>query len=204
MSAEDSNASKLIELIKRRAPECLDLLTAENDQQFDAALDVLLEKAVAHLESNKANFATLGEEALTGVLRGALSMPGLNVTQETHSNGHVDLTVEMAHCSPALRRLGEAKIYNGSAYHYAGLEQLLGRYSTGRDCRGLLIVYFRKQKVEQLVKKLRKKMDTDLPCKQIGATTDHPIKWSFLSNHGHSSGGSVCVRHVGCNLYVET
>lgn len=199
----NSSADELIELIKRKAPEYLDLLTAETDSQFEAAFDVLLEKAVRHLEANKTQYAMLDEDGLSSVLAGSLAMPGLTVTRETHSNGHVDLTIHADHCRPARTKLGEAKIYDGPAYHFGGLEQLLGRYTTGREGRGLLIEYYRKSDIAVLVKKLRDKMDQDRPCNQQGSTGDHLLKWSFVSAHGHSSGETVSVGHVGCNLWVD-
>jgi hypothetical protein len=203
MTYAPGSAYDLVEMIKRKAPEYLDLLTAQTDDEFEAAFDALLQKAVAHLEQNKANFRDLDEVGLSGVLAAALSTPGLSVSQETHSNGHVDLTIEADHCTPCRRKLGEAKIYDGAVYHMKGLAQLLGRYMTGREGRGLLIVYFRKRNIAGLVKGLRSAMDSALPLEQKGKTVDHSLKWSFLSTHGHSSGDEVQVGHIGCNLYIE-
>jgi hypothetical protein len=203
MTNGPGSAHELIEMIKRKAPEYLDLLTAETDQDFERAFDALLEKAVVHLEKNRANFSELDEVGLSGVLAAGLSTPGLSVSQEMHSNGHVDLTIEADHCRPARTKLGEAKIYDGPAYHVRGLEQLLGRYTTGREGRGLLIAYFRKKNIAGLVDNLRSRMDKDLPCEQKGKTTNHSLRWSFLSTHGHSCGEEVQVGHVGCNLYTE-
>ena len=196
-------ALDLIELIQRKAPEYLDLLTSESEDAFDEAFDALLEKAVIHLESNKRNYANLDEVALSSILAAHMTIPGLTVSQEKHSNGHVDLIFEADHCTPARRKLGEAKIYGGPVYHLKGLSQLLDRYTTGREGRGLLIVYFKKQSVSQLVQKLREHMDQNLPLDQQGATAGHTLKWSFLSVHAHSCGENLQVGHVGCNLYVE-
>lgn len=203
MSVGKGTVGDYVDLLRRKAPEYVDLLSAENEEQFENAFDALLEKAIAGLERNKSNFKTLNEESLSAVLELALNMPGLTVTRETHSNGHVDLTIEAEHCFPARRKLGEAKIYDGPAYHVKGLEQLLGRYTTGREGRGLLIVYFRRAGIGDLVRKLREKLDADRPVQQRGPTEDHVMKWSFLSVHGHSCGDNVQVGHVGCNLYVE-
>jgi hypothetical protein len=203
MSSEGDSAFALIELIKQKAPEFLNLMTAQSEAEFEKAFEPLLEKAVSRLEQNKKNYATLDEVALSGILAAALSIPGLSVTQEAHSNGHVDLTIEADHCMPARRKLAEAKIYDGAAYHVKGLEQLLNRYSTGREGRGLLIVYFRKQNIAGLIKGLREKMDVDHPCQQQGQTADHPLKWSFVTSHAHSCGENLEVSHVGCNLYTE-
>jgi hypothetical protein len=203
MSGRACNAFDLIEMMRQKAPEYLDLLTATTEAEFEKAFDSILQVAVMHLEANKNNFSKLDEEGLSAVLVANLSIPGLSVSQETHSNGHVDLTIEADHCMPARKKLGEAKIYDGPAYHIKGLEQLLGRYSTGREGRGLLIVYYRKANIAGLVMNLRNKMDEDLPLNQQYPTMDHKLKWSFLSTHAHTCGDNFEVGHVGCNLHIE-
>lgn len=203
MSTQEDTLLTLLEECKRKAPEYYDLLSSRNDLEFEKAFDAHLEQAVSQLESNKKDFIELGENGLSGALTMALSIPGLSATRETNSNGHVDITVVADHCTPVRKKLGEAKIYDGPEYHFKGLQQLLGRYTTGREGRGMLIVYFRKQNIAGLVKKLREKMDIDLPSSQQGATTDHTIKWSFLSEHAHACGETLEVGHVGCNLYIE-
>jgi hypothetical protein len=107
----------LIERIKRKAPAYLDLLTAETDDQFEAAFAVVLENGIRRLERNKVNLQMINEVGLSCVLAGFLEIPGLTVTQESHSNGHVDLTIEADHCLPARVKLAEAKIYDGPVYH---------------------------------------------------------------------------------------
>lgn len=203
MSDQTDSALNFIEQIRQKAPEFLNLITAENNIDFEQAFDALLEKAVIGLETNKRNFASLDEDGLSGVLALALSVPGLSVTREAHSNGHVDLTIETNHCTPARRKLGEAKIYNGPAYHISGLQQLLDRYTTGRESRGLLIEYFRQRNIAGLVEKIRQEMDKNHPCQQHGDTSNHVLRWSFLSKHDHSCGETLEVGHIGCNLYIE-
>lgn len=202
MRSGNSSAFELVERIKRKAPEYLDLLTAETDAEFEAAFDIIVEKAVAHLEKNKKNFIELNEVGLSGVFAAAISIPGLTVMQESHSNGHVDISIEADHCVPMRRKLGEAKIYDGPEYHVQGLEQLLSRYTTGREGRGLLIIYVRKENIAGLVEKVRKKMDDDLPLKQKGKTVGHTLRWSFISTHAHSCGEDLQVGHIGCNLHI--
>ena len=203
MITQDNSLLALLELNKRKAPEYYDLITATTDPEFEKAFDAFLDRAVSHLESNKKDFQSLDENGLSAVLTMGLLVTGLSVTRETNSNGHVDITVVDDHCVPIRKKLGEAKIYDGPEYHIKGLQQLLGRYTTGKEGRGMLIVYFRKKNIAGLVKKLREKMDTDLPLLQQGPTSDHLIKWSFLSQHAHSSGENLVVGHIGCNLYIE-
>jgi hypothetical protein len=200
MTGREDSAAAYIERLRRRAPELIDIITAESDAQFENAFDAILEKAVADLESNKRRFESLDEEGLSSALAMRLRMPGLTVQTEGHSNGHVDLIIEVEHCFPQRRALAEAKIYDGPEKHIKGLEQLLTRYTTGREGRGLLVVYFRKNNIAGLVKKIRERMDTELPLKQVGATADHRVKWWFLSTHGHVCGENLKVAHIGCNL----
>src|SRR4051812_23118009 len=113
MKDSKSTAAALIDQIRRKAPEYLDLLTARTDVEFEGAFDALMQGAVSRLEQNSRNYQHLDEVGLSAVLGGNLSVPGLSVTLESHSNGHVDLTIEADHCVPARRKLAEAKIYDG-------------------------------------------------------------------------------------------
>lgn len=202
MTDSSSTALAFVEMLKKKAPEYLDLMAAESDEAFEDAFDALLEKAIHSLEKNSKNYLSLDEEGLTATLALALQIPGLEVSQESHSNGHVDVTFAVRYCHPIRIKLGEAKIYNGPEYHFKGLNQLLGRYTTGRECPGIMISYVRKMDIDGLMKKLRDRMDKELPEQQQGPTLDHSSDWRFLSRHAHSCGKTLDVGHVGCNLYV--
>ena len=202
MTLAKDSAAEMFERIKRKAPEYIDLLTAETDADFESAFTVLLERAVIHLEKNKENFAALDEEGLSGVLSASLSIPGFTVTQEPHSNGHVDLTIVADHCSPVRTKLGEAKIYRGPSYHIKGIGQLIEEYTTAREKDGLLINYVRLNNIADITAKLKLKFDAKLPVDQTGPCTPHKLKWSFVTEHMHSSGEKVTLSHIGCNLYV--
>jgi hypothetical protein len=201
--ADKDTLAYYAQLIQRKAPEYFDLFTAGTEREFEDAFTALLQEAVAHLERNSVNFKSLGEVPLTAVIVAFLNVPGLKVTQEAHSNGHVDITIFADHCVPARRKLGEAKIYSSPSYHEKGIKQLVGRYSTGREIRGLLLNYVRKADIAEVITNLRDSLDKKLPEKQKGATQDHKLKWSFSSVHEHSSGEDLAVDHVGCNLYVK-
>ena len=205
MTSDTDSYFAFVERIIRRNPANVDLQTAETEDQFEAALEVVLESAIRHLERNKVNFQTLNEAGLSAVLAAFVSIPGiLTVTNEAHSNGHVDLTIEADNCFPPRVKLGEAKIYDGPAYHVKGLDQLLRRYTTGREGRGLLISYVRQRDISGITSKLRLHMDELLPLSQKGPCRDTTIRWAFLTVHLHSCGDDLEVGHIGCNLYVET
>lgn len=195
-----TDVAELFEKLRRKSPAYLDLITAETDEQFEAAFTTLLESAVSQLERNVKNFHCLDEVGLTGVLAAALTMPGLTVTTEANSNGHVDLTIDADHCTPARRKLGEAKIYRGSSYHIGGIRQLVGRYTTGRELSGLIIFYVRRKNIRGISERLRVELNKTLPERQIGACKSHRLKWSFVTSHIHDSGERIRVDHIGCNL----
>jgi len=200
MSALDSTALQLGELILRKAPEYLDLLS-EDDAVFEKAFDAYLGRAVQGLETNRKNFSPLKEDGLTAALALALAIPCIEVSQQLHSNGHVDITIKIHDRHFTRTKLGEAKVYDGPDWHFQGVKQLLG-YSTGRECRGLVIAYVKKPNIEGLMQKVREAMDKELPENQQGPTMDHSLKWGFLSKHTHSSGALVEVGHVGCNMHI--
>jgi hypothetical protein len=201
MSQAESTLVELMERLKRRAPQFLDLATAETAEQFEKAFVPLLEKAVRHLEENKRNYESLGEVGLTAAFAGSLQADCLLVKQELNSNGHVDITIEAKYSSPQIRKLGEAKIYDGPGYHFQGLSQLVGRYQTGRDT-GLMLSYVRKRGIKRIVEDLRAKLDQDKPERQHDKCIDHMLPWTFVSLHEHSSGEQLAVCHVSVNLYI--
>jgi hypothetical protein len=197
----ESHGDRFYRMICRKAPSYVRLIEAQSDDEFDNAFDELLARVIARMEENKSWLSKLDEECITEHLAMGLMIPGLTVNRERHSNGHVDVTIEADHSTPIRKKLGEAKIYNGYAYHVGGLEQLLTRYSTGRECRGLLIVYFKKENLLGLVEKLRHEMDERLPCAQQGKSSDYAERWWFLTSHAHDTGQRLPVAHVICNLY---
>lgn len=201
---DDGSVLTLIDwIVQKLGRKYLDMATAPAEHDFDAELVSLFDKTITQLEANKSNFATLDEVALSGAVAMGLTVPGLVVTQEGHTNGHVDLTISTNYCVPTRRRLAEAKIYDGPTYHLKGLEQLFSRYMTGREGSGILIVYFRKKNVAGLVAKTRRYMDDQRPLRQRGMTTDHKLRWCFCSVHAHGSGEAIGVSHIACNLYIE-
>jgi hypothetical protein len=202
VASASSSLADVCERLKRVAPEVLDLATARTETEFSAAFDLLLERAVRHLEANAENFETLGEVGLSAVLCGCLSGTyGIRATQESHSNGHVDLVIEINLAAPIQRRLAEAKIESGPVNHQKGLGQLLTRYITGRECTSWLLLYVRGADIKARMQSLRTRMDIDRPHNQTSECENHRQQWCFVSPHKHSSGEIIRVVHVGCNLH---
>ena len=91
------------------------------------------------------------------------------VTRELNRNGHVDLTFKFPLNTPARVSLGEAKIYDGPEYHVKGLEQLINRYTTGRESRCVILAYVKKANVKGLMEKVREHFEEKRPCGQSTA-----------------------------------
>jgi hypothetical protein len=203
MTTTSGSLLDLAQRLMNRCPEIFDLLTSDTQEEFETTFDKWLAQAISGLETNAVNFKNYDEEALTASLALALNRPGVHVHQEPNSNGHVDLLIEVGLDSPTWKKLAEAKIYDGPEYHFKGLHQLLGRYTTRKETRGLLVVYVKKSNISGLMKKLRNRMDETLPESQQGSCKEHSIKWSFISAHLHSCGDLLEVGHIGCNLFVQ-
>ena len=201
MSQHNGSLKDLTDKIYAINPEYLNLFTAESDTEFESAFSSLLKVAIENLETNSKNYKALDENGLSAAIAAGMTMPGLNVTQEANSNGHVDITIRADFCTPPRKKLAEAKIYDGFKYHVKGLKQLLG-YMTGRDSDGLMLIYVRKKSIATLISKLGEKMNIELPLNQQGQVYDHELKWAFNSNHTHESGEVVKIGHVACNLNV--
>ncbi len=182
-------------------PELRRLFTASTPQDFDAFLDLHFERCIQRMEAEAHHLADDHEEKLSAFLAAALSIPGLSVVREGYSNGHVDLTIKSESLLNPEQRLAEAKIYNGPAYHAQAIDQLLARYSTGRQPTGYVVEYVKKPGIANIVTRLRKQADDDLPVGQSGSTTDHAMKWAYVSQHLHSSEELVRVIHVNINLH---
>lgn len=174
MSQDGGTFYDLTNQLRQQSPEHLDLFASLSDDDFQFAFYSLLSKALAGLEESKKGFQSLDEPALSAVLRLAMLVPGLSVTLEQHSNGHADLTFESYRLGMARRILGEAKIHDGPKYHIDGVGQLLG-YMTGRELRGLMVIYMRKANGSLLMKKVRDTMDAEQPEEQQGATRSNNI-----------------------------
>lgn len=177
------------------------LFQAGTAEEFDDFLDRHFEECVQRMEAEAHHLMDDSEEKLSAFLAAALRMPGLDVIREGYSNGHVDLTIKSESMTFPQRRLAEAKIYAGPAYHVQAIEQLIARYSTGRQSRGYVVEYFKKPGIAELVLRLRKKADVDLPMRQHGTTGDHRMRWAYISDHRHASEELIHVVHINVNLY---
>lgn len=182
-------------------PALRGILVADDAQEFDNLLEQYIEQCVQGMEAEAHHLNPDSEEKLSAFLAASLRHPGLDVRREGYTNGRVDLTIRQEGVIAGQVRLAEAKIYDGPAYHSAALEQLVNRYSTGRPPTGYVIEYFKKAGIAKFVQALRDHADTQKPVQQEGATSAHPMKWAYQSQHRHSSDELLRVVHVSVNLH---
>lgn len=204
MSVQHASLAEILDQIRHFDPDYLQLMTVTELGKFEEVFCRFLAKSLTHLEENGKNFQSLDEEGLSAVLAAALKMPGVTVSTEKNSNGHVDITVEFNQRFPLHKKLMEAKIYDGPSYHASGMEQLVKFYATGREGRCWMIAYVRKANIAEIIQKIRARLDEEKPQEQEGATEDLPSKWSFLSKHKHSSGETIEIGHACCNLHIAS
>jgi hypothetical protein len=64
MTGKRNSLLAYCEVLKQKAPETFNLMTAKSTSDFEAAFDAILEKAVSGLEQNKKKFETLDERTI--------------------------------------------------------------------------------------------------------------------------------------------
>lgn len=135
------------------------------------------------------------------MLTDLISQSEVPCEKERYYNGHVDVTIYHPRSLP-YQYLGECKIYKGFKRHCDGCDQLLNRYSSGRDMRGFLLEFFTRRGMYQLIGKLKDQFDRSFPLRMTGTSQDHTqIKGAFISMHSHFTEAQVEVLHIGCNLF---
>jgi hypothetical protein len=99
---------------------------------------------IRDMEANSNDLKDFGETALTNEITRALTQSALfTATAESHSNGHVDITIVAPMVNAANFKVkGEAKIWKTPSYALKGFDQLNG-YLTGRPDVALFLYYFR-------------------------------------------------------------
>ena len=178
-----------------------DLITAKTKVEFDLAFAAIVVESVQRLERDSKNLSVLSEDGLSTVFVGFVNgTRALIATREEFSNGHVDMTFRAPLSRPSREVLGEAKIFNYYQWHEEGLLQLITRYSTGREDRGLLLVYVKMKNIRKHMESLQTELNRLLPCDQTKPCEGHSTRWSFITTHKHSSGEELEVWHLGCNL----
>jgi hypothetical protein len=202
MEIAENSLLDLIQESTNKIPFVFRIFNAVNPSDIDIWLEELLEQAAQYLEANANNLYQDNENKISAFLVAYLNMPGiLRATQEQHTNGHVDITIEGGLATPIFRRLGEAKIYDGYQYHIKGLNQLVNRYSTGREGTGFMFCYVKKDNIKGLIDDLRKEMDKVRPFRQTDKSEEHKIKWGFITTHLHDCGDVFRVVHINFNLF---
>jgi hypothetical protein len=198
----DNKLREFAQYMDRELPGTALLYFSTSEREFVEAVDFVLDVAIGTLEQNAASHKDLGELALSTMLSDLMRQSAIPCEKESYRNGHVDITV----IHPRMRHyqyLGECKIYAGFKRHCSGCDQLLNRYSSGRNARGFLLEFFNRRGMYRLLQGLKKQFDQDSPLAMKGRSRQHEhIKGAFISLHKHFTSAEVEVLHLGCNLYT--
>ncbi len=199
---EQDSAFHFFELVQSICPECITVLTSKSVDDVNEGIYSLIEKAARTLESNKRLFNPLNENGLTGIIITSLSTFGIEASPQTHTNGHVDITIKAKNSNFSYFILGEAKIHHGPKRHVDGLTQLFIRYMTGREPTGFMISYFKQDKIKSCIESIISHMETEKPHDLQGSISKWRGNWAFISKHIHPTGESIPIFHIGCNLFI--
>lgn len=189
-------------LLQSHNPELVALLSARSQEDFVAAVEQGLARAIITIQSGSTQYRDLDERGLSLLLADLLNHSGFSATAERRNNGHCDVVVE--HLLPGRwRYLGECKLHRGPQYHIDGCEQVLG-YCGGHEIRTFCLDFFTVKEMYGKLASLRAHFDSQLPLSQIGASKEYPpTRGAFVTEHPLTSGASIEILHVGCNVFVE-
>jgi hypothetical protein len=187
--------------LESKSPATPRVFFSENERDFIEAVDLALEIAIRRLEENAASHNGLGELTLSTMLSDLIQQALIPCEKEPYRNGHVDIAI--SHPFKQFQCLGECKIFNGYKTQWNGCDQLLHRYSSGRDSRGFVLGFFRQPEMYALLATLKARFDKEFPHEMKGSSTPHShIKGAFVTLHTHFTKTDIEVLHLGCNLHV--
>ena len=196
---EGMTAEDYIGLVKTFMPDFHRVACADTEEAFCEAAGLAVRHCLQKLEDRRKLLTKAGEVELSTDFADLLSQGGVPTTAEPHVNGHVDLVISHF-VAGRFRMLGECKLDRGPKYHCEGTTQVLG-YCSGDEKRCLCIGFCKKPNVAGRMKDTQKHFDDPGRCHTVEETKDHHLPWSFLGVHRHSSGGTVEVLHIACNLH---
>ena len=195
-----NSVREFVKFIDDTIPGASAVYFSEDESQFVKGVDLLLDAAIRRLEEDAATHGSLGELTLSTMLSNLIGYAA-RCEKESYRNGHVDVAIR--HARKQFQYLGECKIFGGFEKHCAGCNQLLNRYSSGRDARGFVLEFFNRPRMYELLADLRTNFDQKIPLKMKGSAKSHDhIKGAFLSLHRHFTQTYIEVLHLGCNLYI--
>lgn len=198
----ESSLLYIFGLLQAHNPELAALLGARNQEDFVAAAEQGLARAIITIQSGATQYRDLDERGLSLLLADLLNHSGFSATAERRNNGHCDVVVEYL-LPGRWRYLGECKLHRGPQYHIDGCEQLLG-YCGGHEIRTFCLDFFKVKEMYNKLASLREHCDSQLPLSQRAVSKEDPsTKGAFVTQHPHSSGTSIEILHVGCNVFIE-
>jgi hypothetical protein len=196
-----NSVREFVKFIDDKVPGASAVYFSEDESQFVKGVELILDAAIRRLEEDAATHGSLGELTLSTMLSNLIRYAA-PCEKESYRNGHVDVAIGHPR-KQQFQYLGECKIFGGFKKHCGGCDQLLNRYSSGRDVRGFVLEFFDRPRMYKLLADLKTDFDQRVPLKMKGSSKPHDhIKGAFISLHTHFTQTDVEVLHLGCNLYI--
>jgi len=196
----ENQIEEFLRFLDSQLPGTGEAYFSSTEEQFLNAIDKSLNAAVERIERTARFLTNRNELELSTTLCNMMSRAAIRCYSEAYSNGHVDITIE--HHTLPMKYLGECKIWNGCIRHFEGCEQLLSRYSSGREVGGFVLEFFNVPGLYEKMKLLQERIADEKPCELAQNPTEHEIiKGGFRTMHRHFTGAVLALLHLGCNVF---
>ncbi|MCM8529327.1 MAG: hypothetical protein NE327_22585 [Lentisphaeraceae bacterium] len=138
------------------------------------------------------------EDEITQEISNLLNCSGYNSSNETNSNGHVDLTV----IKSGYEWKGEAKIHGAYDHVKCGLEQIL-QYCNGNESKAGVLIYISREDSLSIMKEYKNRIecyDRYPPSSEVLMC----VKQRISSSHKHeATGNKIEITHFPFALYYK-
>lgn len=119
-----------------------------------------LDTVIRDLEESSSVRQQDEEDRITVDIVAQLRRAGYDASHDTYTKGHVDIRV----AQDSFVWLGEGKIHRDYDWLFKGMNQLLGRYTTGREEGAGILIYIKGKNAKAVLEEWRKRLVLGHPC----------------------------------------
>lgn len=197
----ENSLREFVQYLNQKLPGTADIFFSYDKKSFAEGVEISLHAAIMEIESSSVLYPNSNELQLSTILKSILRNAAIPCEAEAYTNGHVDITI----CHPkrlSIRCLGECKIWAGYNRHKEGCEQLLSRYSTGREARSFVLEFFKNNKMYEHLESLRENFSLNKPLRMVATPiVNNTIEGAFVTAHIHFTEQEIEILHLGCNVF---
>ncbi len=176
----------------------MEIHAPETASIFIERLHTEIEAIVTELESARKERSNDSEDRLSVEIVNCLKSAGYFAEKDPTHGGHVDFLVSPK-TKRAMKWYGEAKIWSSVGYLEGGIDQLLGRYASGRERFLGFFIYFKSRDIAGIMNRWLAHLNGLTSV--IGGKSRVIDELSFITCHKHDAGTEIQVRHFAVNIY---